>query len=342
MKHILCVGIGKMGQLTLDYFKKDKTIEHIYVIDPKFQARSTKRITWLKNFSQLPSSAQIDAAFIMTPVSAHQSCLEQALKAGIQNIFIEKPALQSKKEFQAVLPLIQNQKIAVGYILRQSKALQDLKHFLKQYFHNGFSLTHCHVTYTKPYDFSLKHINAWEECCHPWDLLFCCLNFKKARKMTVRQKKLINNLKSGQTVAAKIKYELTFNTQKTNLNIFFSYLKPARKREFIFELKDNENHSCKMILSLDVADSTGKVHDKICIYQNNKPVYNAVYPAYEKLARQIKSVCRYFKTNKKEQLHLFQDSIVLQNIYDNTFGFAKNIDEKKIIPLLQSKNQNNR
>ena len=105
MKQILCVGIGKMGQLTLDYFKKDKTIEHIYVIDPKFQARSTKRITWLKNFSQLPSSAQIDAAFIMTPVSAHQSCLEQALKAGIQNIFIEKPALQSQAEFQGGQPV---------------------------------------------------------------------------------------------------------------------------------------------------------------------------------------------------------------------------------------------
>ncbi len=342
MKHVLCIGIGKMGQLTLDYFKKEKTIEHIYVVDPKFQSLSTKRITYLKNFSQLPASAQIDAAFIMTPVSAHQSCLEQALKAGIQNIFIEKPALQSQAEFQAVLPLIRNQKIAVGYILRQSKALRDLKHFLKQYTHAGFSLTQCNVTYTKPYDFSLNHINAWEECCHPWDLLFCYLNFKQAQKTIIKQKKLVNDLKSGQTVAADIKYELTFNTQKTDLNIFFSYLKPDRKREFVFELKNNQNQFCKMVLSLDVAASTGNVLDKISIYQNNQPVYVAAYPAYEKLAHQIQNVCRYFNTNKKSNLHLFQESIALQNICDDVFGSAKNIEQKNLLPLLQRPNQNNR
>ncbi len=341
MKHILCVGIGKMGQLTLDYFKNDKTIEHIYVVDPKFQTLSTKRVTYLKNFSQLPSSAQIDAAFIMTPVSAHQSCLEQVLKAGIQNIFIEKPALQSKDEFQAVLPLIQNQKIAVGYILRQSKALRDLKHFLKQYAHAGFSLTQCNVTYIKPHDFSLKQMNAWEECCHPWDLLFCCLNFKKAQKTVVKQKKLINDLKSKQTVEAKVKYELTFHRQKTDLNIFFSYLKPHRKREFVFELKDNQNQSCKMVLSLDVAESVGKVLDKISVYQNNKPVYQATYPAHEKLGYQIKNVCNYFNTNKKSRLHLFKDSMTLQNIHDYTFGDMPNIHTKKIFPFMRYQNQNN-
>ena len=97
-----------------------------------------------------------------------------------------------------------------------------------------------------------------------------------------------------------------------------------------------------MVLSLDVADSTGKVLDKIGIYQNNQPVYVATYPAYEKLAHQIQNVCRYFNTNKKSNLHLFQESIALQNICDNTFGSVKNIEQKNLFPVLQRQKQNNR
>lgn len=316
MTNALCVGFGKMGQWTYDCLKEVKGIDHIYVVDPKADfPPSTNKTTFLKDYNSLPP---IDFAFIITPTVTHHAVLKKTLQMGIKKIFIEKPALKTEEEFADIAPLVKDSKIAVGYILRQSKALADLKKQLTSHQKEGYRLTDCHVAYMKDKTNDPRSKNdfgIYEEVYHVWDLLFNYLELSKADKMHVSRRNVETDLtRPERHIAENIHYRLAFGDYTTNVSIVSSFKAPNRKRIFSFVLENEQKQLKKLVLSFDEADG----FDKIKLFQNDKLEWSAQYPAKEKLKNQIQSLCHYFETGEQTNLHFFENSLTLQDIYKFT------------------------
>lgn len=290
-------------------------VDHIYVVDPFAKLPpSNKNITFLKNLPQHP--LPVDYAFIITPVSTHCSTLKQVLKMNIQNIFIEKPAFQTTKEFEEIKPFIKNQKIVVGYILRQSQALKELKQNLKQALSEGYFIKNCAVKYVKNRQYppqDKEDIGIFEEICHPLDLVFNYLDLKKAKTIQVKERYIETDpFMPVRHLTEKIKYNLSFTpTGNTPLLIDSSYNAIEKLRYFEFNLVKGSNIK-KMVLSFDEADG----FDKIKISQNSKTIYQNKSISHEKLIKQVEQVFSYFNTGNPNDLHLLEESVQLQKIID--------------------------
>lgn len=317
MVNVLCVGFGKMGQWTYNCLKKVPAIDHIFVVEPKGDLPpSSDKTTFQQDFEYLP---KIDYAFVITPTVTHYDVLKKVLQLGVKKIFIEKPALKTEEEFQAIKPLVKDAKIAVGYILRQSKALSDLKEMITREEQNGYTLKKCHVAYMKDKTNDPRSKNdfgIYEEVYHVWDVLFNYLNLKdKAGGITLKRRNIeADKTRPERHIAENIHYTVLCNGHETDISIVSSFKNKSRKRIFSFVMEQPEKAVKKLVLSFDGADGL----DRVKTFEGDKLIEEHTYPANEKLMNQIKALCHYFETGEQSNLHFFENSLLLQDIYKFT------------------------
>ncbi len=320
MSDILIIGLGKMGKLTYRHLCAVEELKHFHIVDRNAEERfEADNVTFYSSMDELPRDKKIDYAFVLTPAVTHYDMMRQAIDLGIRNIFVEKPAVCTQKELDDINKLRKDCKIAVGYILRQSGIMKNLKIIFNKMQKQGFDLKKAEITYVKDKRGSVRNlmdIGIFEEVYHIWDMLFNCLNLKKADRTIYGPNKFEEDpLRAGRIEAGDIRYTLYFGEKRTDVAITSSFKNPVRKREFEFQFANAEGMTKKVILNFDTEDG----YDKVVVLNAKGVVeYQAKEKALEKLSKQIRNIFQYFHSGNRGVLHTIAQSSVLQRVFDLT------------------------
>ncbi len=320
MSEILIIGLGKMGKLTYRHLCEVEELTHFHIIDRNKEERfDADNVTFYSSMDELPRDKKIDYAFVLTPAVTHHDMMRRSIELGIRNIFVEKPAVCTQKEMDDINKLRKNCKIVVGYILRQSGIMKNLKIVFNKMRQTGFNLKKAEITYVKDKRGSVRNlmdIGIFEEVYHIWDMLFNCLNLKKADKIIYGPNKFEEDpLRAGRIEAGDIRYTLYSGDKRTDIAITSSFKNPVRKREFEFQFANAAGVTKKVILNFDTEDGYDKV---VVLNDKNMVEYQAKEKALEKLSKQIRNIFQYFHSGNRGALHTISHSCVLQKVFDFT------------------------
>ena len=142
-KKIIFFGLGSIGSRHLRLIKKNFDYD-IYA----YRSQKDKKASDITNIYDLEEVFKInpDIAFITNPTNLHIETALFCLKAGIKNIFIEKPLSNSLRDLDQFLKKAENQGnlVYVGYVMRYNPVLIRLKEIVDKYKNQIFySQTRC-------------------------------------------------------------------------------------------------------------------------------------------------------------------------------------------------------
>ncbi len=320
VSNLLLLGFGKMGHLTFKHLRKTQKVDHFHIVEPNVERWITdENVTFYKDIADIPAAPKMDCAFIITPAVTHFDMMSRVISLGVKNIFVEKPAVCTTEELQAVQALGHDCKIVVGYILRQSDTMCDLSRLFNDMQKEGYSLKNVDVLYVKDANECGRFrtdIGVLDEAFHVWDILFNCLNLKEADKISSGPNEFKQDtVYPDKYVRAKMKYSLSFGGKQTDISMISSFESPMKKRNFIFRFVHEQKPAKSIVLSFDKANR----FDQISVLDNAGHIlYTKKSFALKKLKKQIDSIFEYFVSGQKGVLHELQDSFVLQQIYHLT------------------------
>ncbi len=320
VSNLLLVGFGKMGRLTFEHLKKAQKAEHIHIVEPNVERWiQDDNVTFYRDISEIPATKKMDCAFIITPAVTHFKIMKRVISSGIKNIFVEKPAVCSGEELQAVHTLGRDCKIVVGYILRQSGTIKDLSALFDDMQKEGYYLKNVDIVYVKDANESGRlrtDIGILDEAFHAWDILFNRLNLKQADKISSGPNEFKqDSVYPDKYIQGKMIYSLFSDNKQTDMSMFSSFESPEKKRDFVFRFVHETKPEKKIVLSFDNADG----FDRISVLDNvGGVVFAKKYFALEKLKKQIDAIFNYFSSGQKGILHELQESFILQQVYNLT------------------------
>jgi predicted dehydrogenase len=129
---ILLIGLGSIGTrhlrniLSLGY-KDVSVVSRAGILPAEF-----KQLIVFPTIDDALVDSTYNTAFICTPTSKHLEALKPLLKAGIQNIYLEKPVSHSLKEVEEVLEVASQKNVIVGYDLHFDKGYEKVKQLLHE------------------------------------------------------------------------------------------------------------------------------------------------------------------------------------------------------------------
>lgn len=125
-KKIIFFGLGSIGRRHLEIIKENYEYD-IYA----YRTTSSDSIADVKNLYNLNDAFNInpDIAFITNPSSLHIETALLCLKAGIKNLFIEKPLSNNLEDLDRLVNLAEKKDaiIYIGYLMRHNPVLKRLK-----------------------------------------------------------------------------------------------------------------------------------------------------------------------------------------------------------------------
>lgn len=323
--NVVLFGYGYMGRLIYKFLKENQSVKNIYIVDPN--PRCEPPVACYDTFENLPEDANVSAAFIASNSITHCDVLEKVLKAGIKNIFCEKPMCLTQDEYKRVQNVApKDARIVVDYLLRSSGAVRAVQKKIQLLKNAGYKLIGGQVDYGKdktkdPRRF--RDIGVYEELYHIWDL---CLNgplFGKLKDVQVARNIPMPDEKiDGRIIQQRFKYILTDeNDEKIPLKLMSSFQKSRRQRSFIFFFSKKEAEVGKNKVEQFNLDEKEKTRIVSLIFDNDFKKdqcltideYNHVerldFEANKKLENMINDSIIYFSTGKKASyLHSAEDS----------------------------------
>ena len=130
---ILLIGLGSIGQrhlrnLLLLGYTDVSVVSRSGTLPPEFSG-----LYCFATVDEALLDAGYDAAFICSPTSVHLSSLLLLVKAGVPNIYVEKPVSHNLEGTDELMNLVAEYKgkIVVGYDLRFDPGLQKVKELLQ-------------------------------------------------------------------------------------------------------------------------------------------------------------------------------------------------------------------
>lgn len=130
-KKVLFIGLGSIGKRHLNLLKKNFNFE-IYA----FRIKGRESISGVTNFYNFEKVSKIkpDIVFITNPTYLHIDTALACLKAGIKNIFIEKPLSHNLKNIEHFIEEVSksNALVYVGNVLRHNPVMKRLKEIVDE------------------------------------------------------------------------------------------------------------------------------------------------------------------------------------------------------------------
>lgn len=294
---VLLFGHGYMGSLIYRFLEKNELVDNIYVIDPNPRKEVANGKVY-PSFESLPQDVKADACFIASNSVTHIDVLKKVAKAGIKNIFVEKPMCLSKQEYlelNALLP--KDSKVVVDYILRASPAVMAFQQKAEELKEKGFKLKQTNVVYGKdksqdPRRF--RDIGVYEELYHVWDMCFNDMMINKIQNIkTVKNIYYPDPEIDKRCLAQRFKYLIeTADGEKSFLTIYSDFKMPMRHRGFVqFFYKGKEKETLSLIF-----DQGGM--DKVIYVDSNNQEQVLDFAANQKLSKKIDDTIAYFNGSR--------------------------------------------
>lgn len=313
---VLQIGYGKMGQFISNALKNCSMISKLVVSDLKFSEPFEEYgVRFIGDFNNYDISS-FDCAFVSTTAITHCEVVEMLIKAGIKNIYIEKPAVMNKAEFDRINRIKGDCKIVTGYILRQSEPMFALKCIIDKMILDNYQMELCSVTYQKylpnfAEERAKDDIGVFEEIVHIWDLLFNYLEFNLAKCEILDTILESDPDRNERKIYAKLSYYLRFKNSNALLRLTASFRADEKRREFFFTFKNEKGDRRHIYLSFDNEDGLDWL---IVTEANGKTLYKEAYTSLEKLDHQVEEVINYFRTGKQYNLSLLEESATVLDL----------------------------
>ncbi len=290
---VLLFGHGYMGSLIYKFLEKNEMVDNIYVIDPN-PRKEVPTGEIYPSFEALPKGVKAEACFIASNSVTHIDVLKKVAKAGIKNIFVEKPMCLSRQEYQELNALLpQDSKVVVDYILRASPAVTTFQQKAEELKANGFKLKQTNVVYGKdkskdPRRF--RDIGVYEELYHVWDMCFNDMMINKIQNIkTVKNIYYPDPEIDKRCLAQRFKYLVETNHgEKSFLSIYSDFKMPMRQRSFVqFFYKGDKKETLSLIFDQGAMD-------KVIYIDHNNQEEVLEFTANQKLSKKIDDTIAYF------------------------------------------------
>lgn len=328
MYKTLQIGFGKMGKYIYNVLRQSDQVSEICVCDIAFEKEYTEGNTcFVKSIDEMDLS-DFDCAFIVSPATTHFDYLVRLLNAGIKNIYVEKPIVITESEYDIVDSMRKDAKIATGYILRQSSALEDALKFSKELFDEEFVVDFSAIRYQKPYssieaERAESDLGIFEELVHIYDLLFVFdtigygdVSFNLIDYHFERDPK-----NKDRFISANLNYECDFGYKKTFVQIMSSF-KADYKKRVLFATGSNRNGELgHLYVSFDSED--GK--DRAYLFSDDRgQIFFKESDSTDKLYIEIDKVFKYFDTGDPSNLEIFENDRENIGYMESLIRAAKN------------------
>ena len=130
-KNVLFIGLGSIGKRHLNLLKKDFNFK-IYA----YRTKGREAIPDVNNLYDLDEAFKIkqDIVFITNPTHLHIDTALACLKAGIKNIFIEKPLSNDLRNLDNFIEEVNksNALVYIGNVLRHNPVMKRLKEIVNE------------------------------------------------------------------------------------------------------------------------------------------------------------------------------------------------------------------
>lgn len=306
-----------MGRLLLSQLEQLPELGMLYVCDITFEEdRKEEGQEYFRSIERA-KDLPIDVAFIAATACAHFGLIKTLIGFGIKNIFVEKPAVLSIEEYNQIMAISKDCRIATGYILRHADSINALKSLLEETKGEGFRMESCKVNYEKYLPVTaearaMTDLGIFDEMPHIWDLLFNYFDFKAADISLCSSEVQYEEEKKDRAVVGTFVYDLSISEDKTVVNIHSSFLSSERKRRFEFVYVKGDE---RRIIAVDLDSPENKDYLTIEGGEGNILLSNE-YPSLTKVRNEVNAAMEYFLTSSNPHIALFNTENVVLNLYN--------------------------
>ena len=324
--NVLLVGYGKMGSLICQSLLKMPAVESLSVMDIRIgRVYEESGVRFLGEMSD-GDIARYDAAFVATPGATHFSVTERLIRCGVRNIFVEKPAVVTMEELRRARAIRGDCRIAVGYILRQSRPAGLLRDTLRDLESRGYRMDHGSVVYEK-YLPSCAEARArtdagvLDEAVHIWDMIFNYWGLGPRGHALTQRHVAFDPERPDRPITASLTYQLHFEQYSAPLRVDSSFLAEKRRRVFTFVYR----HPAGNIRSAELSFDGPEQEDRLQVTDGEgRVLQTSRAPSLVKLDRQMKQVLHFFQTGDRQELAVLDDEqVVIELLQEAECGLKK-------------------